>query len=203
MRFVVACLLVWTAPAIGQEYTALEAGILDEMNLARTDPAAYARFLAELLPLFDGSILRRPGEIGIQTGEGPNAVREAIEYLRTAMPLDPLERAAGLARAARDHARDQGPIGGLGHTGRDGSTMADRIARYVRWQGAISENIDYGSATARHVVISLIVDDGVASRGHRTNVFNASSRYAGVGCGPHKTYRVMCVVDYAVGVAAR
>ncbi len=81
--------------------------------------------------------------------------------------------------------------------------MADRIARYGVWLGTMSENIDYGSRTARRVVISLLVDDGVPGRGHRTNIFAPASRYAGVACGPHRTYGVMCVTDFAERPARR
>jgi uncharacterized protein YkwD len=152
------------------------------------------------LPHFDGSVLRRPGSrVGLQTNEGPDAVREAIRALRQQAPLPPLEWADGLALAARDHVRDQGPGGSTGHDGNDGSSMDSRIRRYGAWNGTAAENIDYGSATARDVLISLIVDDGVPSRGHRRNIFNPNVRVMGGACGPHARYRRMCVLDYAGG----
>jgi uncharacterized protein YkwD len=46
-------------------------------------------------------------------------------------------------------------------------------------------------------VIGLLVDDGVASRGHRQNLLNPVFKYAGVGCGRHATYKEMCVIDLA------
>jgi hypothetical protein len=44
----------------------------------------------------------------------------------------------------------------------------------------------------------LIVDDGVADRGHRSIVFSGELRYAGAACGPHPVYRTMCVIDLGV-----
>ena len=43
----------------------------------------------------------------------------------------------------------------------------------------------------------MIVDDGVPSRGHRTNVFKPEFNIVGIGSGNHKTYKTSCVLDYA------
>ncbi len=185
-------------PPIGAaQMTDLEAGVVAEMNRARTDPAGYAAHLEQLLPHFSGDVLRLPGKPALQTREGPRAVREAIAALRATAPMGELAPARGLARAARDHAEDQGPRGGLGHTGSDGSSMADRVSRHGTWDVALSENIAYGSATARDIVLDLLIDDGVPGRGHRHNVLNPQSRHAGVGCAGHSQYRLMCVIDFA------
>lgn len=192
--------LLRPSPAPAQSPSALERALLEEHNAARTDPVGYAAHLEALLPLFDGTVMRLPGSRqGLQTNEGPAAVREAIRALRQQQPLPPLAWVDGLWRAARDHALDQGPRGGSGHAGSDGSTMATRIQRYGVWSGSAAENIDYGSPSAREVLISLIVDDGVPSRGHRLIIFNADLRVMGGACGGHTRYRTMCVIDYAGG----
>ena len=49
--------------------------------------------------------------------------------------------------------------------------------------------------SAAEVVRQLIVDDDVPGRGHRKALFAAEMRYAGIACGPHRTYRVMWVAD--------
>ena len=188
--------LATSVRAIAQEIPD-ERDVFDAMNFARTRPAEFAKVLEALLPYFDDNVLRLPNEIGLMTNEGASAVREAIAFLEKQTPLPPLVPSDALQHAARDHVRDQGPGGAVGHTGSDGSSMAVRIARYGEWLGTMSENIDYGSRTGERVAISLIVDDGVPSRGHRTNIFSPSSRYAGVACGPHAEYRTMCVIDYA------
>jgi len=200
LQIVLLASIAVAAPLPSQEPTAFERALLAEHNAARTDPAGYARHLEALLPLFNGTVLRRPGSnVGLQTNEGATAVREAIRALREQAPVAALEWSDGIFRAARDHVRDQGPRGATGHNGSDGSTMDSRLRRYGAWQSTAAENIDYGSANARDVLISLIVDDGVPSRGHRRNIFNPNIRVMGGACGEHTRYRTMCVIDYAGG----
>lgn len=160
------------------------ARLLAEMNLARTQPQAYARIVAE-------------------QGGGSRAVEETVRFLERATPLPALEFSPGLARAASSHVLDQGGAGGFGHAGSDGGHSFDRIARYGQWSGAAGENIDYGSRSARATVVRLIVDDGIAGRKHRTNIFNRAFRVVGVAAGPHVRYGAMCVMDFAGGFVER
>ena len=103
----------------------------------------------------------------------------------------------GLSLAARDHVADTGPKGIIGHTGSDGSTMAQRINRYGTWRVGASENISYGLNTARDIVVQLLIDDGVAGRGHRINIMNENSRFIGIAAGSHTRYSFMCVQNFA------
>jgi uncharacterized protein YkwD len=169
-----------------------------ETNLVRTDPAGYAAHLEAMLPHFDGKMVDREGRPLLRTEEGSAAVEEAIEALRIRKPVPPLAWSKGLAGAAEDHVRDQGPIGGLEHYGTDGSDPARRAERRGRWVSGMAENIAYGENPAREVVIQLLVDDGVPDRGHRNNILNSGWGVEGVACGPHRDYRQICVMDYAV-----
>ena len=47
--------------------------------------------------------------------------------------------------------------------------------------------------------MALIVDDGVASRGHRENTFKEDFFFCGVGSAPHKEYGTSYVFDFAGG----
>jgi uncharacterized protein YkwD len=180
--------------------TKLEHEIVLEHNLARTDPAAYSKYLEERLPYYEGKLLNQPGRIALQTLEGPRAVEEAIDFLRAAEPVGTMCPSSGMSRAARDHVIDLGPDGETSHTGGDGSKPSDRVNRYGRWRVSFAENMAFGQyreSDARTVVMQLLIDDGVPNREHRTNIFNAVFTVIGVSCGPHVTYEAMCVIDYA------
>ena len=138
-----------------------------------------------------------PGEIALSTSEGVRALDECIRELLVAKPLPPLSPKKGLTLAARDHARDQAKTGATGHTGSDGSTPGTRINRYGKWDISVGENINYGNADAGKIVTSLLIDDGVPSRGHRKDLFNRTFSFVGVSVGTHPVYGRMCVMDFA------
>lgn len=174
-----------------------EAAILAELNRARTDPAGYAADLRDYRALYRGRIVDEPGRPGLMTREGRKAVDAAIRFLRRQHPLPPLTRDRALELAASDHVREQGQAGLTGHIGRDGSDVSSRAARHGGRFRAIGENIGYGPDNAVAVVREFIIDDGVADRGHRRNIFAPFFARSGVACGPHRSYGTMCVVTFA------
>lgn len=175
----------------------LEEDIAREVNLARTDPRQYASFLEEWSQYYNDKEIERAGQPTIITQEGISAVEEAIRYLRAASSLPLLKSSIGMSLAAKDHVKELGPAGKLGHRGLTGSWPTDRANRYGTWQEALGEAIYYGRDDAREVVMALIIDDGVPSRGHRHHIFDPAYRIVGVACGPHATYESMCVITFA------
>ena len=124
--------------------------VVDEINLARTQPQLYAQILAAR-----GPAERVPGD----------SVREAVSFLQNSRPLAPLSWSPGLSQAALSHALDTGSHGGRGHIGTRGETPWERIVRFGTWAGYWGENIEYGHSDPRSIVISLIVDEGVPDGG--------------------------------------
>ncbi len=177
--------------------TFLEKEVVRELNLARQNPKKYASFLEQLKPYYVGKFIKRPGEPTIMTEEGVSAVDEAIRFLKSVKPVAKLKFSEGMSKAAMDHVKDQGTKGMLGHKGSDGSQPSDRVNRYGTWRWIAGENISYGRDQARDIVIGLIIDDGIPSRGHRENIFNQSYHFVGVACGDHKTFGAMCVITFA------
>lgn len=177
--------------------TPLEQEVVRELNLARTNPKAYAGFINEWLPYYDGKLRKLPDRTAVRTKEGTRAVKDAIRFLKKTDPVEPLYPSLGMSLGARDHVADLGPVGGTGHEGRDGSRSASRVNRYGRWRGFTAEAICYGSDSARETVMRLVIDDGVRNRGHRINVFEPVFFYVGVSIGPHRVYDTMCVITFA------
>jgi uncharacterized protein YkwD len=194
------------APSIPtRDFSKIESEVLAALNAARTRPASAAGWLEQLIPRFDGTRLQRAGwPFAVQTVEGVSAVREAVSVLNRQAAVPALTLDAALVRAARDHATDQARTGSTGHTGSDGSSVTTRVARYGTWLISINENIDYQPMlSGREVIESLLIDDGVRDRGHRRNIFEATSRMVGVACGPHPRYTATCVIIQAGGMTAK
>ena len=63
-----------------------------------------------------------------------------------------------------------GPKGIVGHTGSDGSDPFTRMKRVGAFNMGGGENCSYGMQTGKDVVLQLLIDDGVESRGHRKNI---------------------------------
>jgi uncharacterized protein YkwD len=184
-----------TAPTLA--LSRIESELLLEMNRARANPPAYASVLLSWRQQFNGKDVRLSRRAILVTKEGTAAVDEAIFFLRRTRPVSTLRLSRGLTLAARDLIRDRGVRGTTGHQASDGSSPFQRMQRYGKWQQRAGENIMYGSPTARDVVRDLIIDDGVPARYHRTNMFQPQFRLAGVACGYHARYRVMCDIKYA------
>jgi uncharacterized protein YkwD len=179
--------------------TPLEQSVFEETNLVRSDPHSYAKRLEALRKDYQGRKRQLPGGVALITQEGLKAVDEAIAVLRSARPLPKLKWHACLSQSALDHVRDIGPKGLLAHQGSRGESFSSRIERYGSRYEMISENMSFGSPTGRDVVMDLLVDDGVRDRGHRRNLLDPEAALTGVACGPHATYRTVCVIEYARG----
>jgi len=159
--------------------------VCDLQNKIRQDPGWLVPYLKGYLRLW-----QRHGRQDFQ------ACEEAILFCQNHPGVHPLEWSEALHYTACDHVDDQGPTGAAGHESSDGSGPKARFKRYGDAVGP-AESISYSSKHAFHIMIGLIVDDGVRSRWHRLGVFNEKYRHVGVAVGHHSKYDVMCVIDYA------
>lgn len=179
MRLLILILAALPIPGAPPELSPTESAVVRLLNEARTAPATFAR-----------------RHISPHARES----REAAECLREMTllaPLPPLTVAAPLVQSARDHAESSAAANTTGHQGADGSNLDQRISRYADWVGGISENLYYGRDDAEEFVVQLLIDRGVAGRGHRRNILNAKMAAAGVAVRRHPRYGSICVMDFA------
>ncbi len=194
------------APTVAaQNLSPLETHLLDEVNLLRADPAAWADILNAERPSDLRRVRLNPNDpTAAATIEALSTLDEAVAAVRSihgSLPL--VELSPGLSRSAADHVRDTGVRGLLGHQGSDGSGLFQRIERYGLLSGLAAENIVYSTSPPRQLVFEQLLDFGVANRGHRWTLLNPAWRYVGIACGPHAVYRTMCVLDFAAGYRDR
>ena len=173
----------------------IEKDVVLEMNMARSNPKKYAELYIEpRIKKFNGKTYGG----NLLTFEGADVVKECVKFMNGHKSLPVLAPSKGLTRAAKDHADTQSLSGQTGHTGTDGSDPFTRMERYGSYTGSAGENISYGSKTAREIVVTLLIDDGVKSRGHRKNIMSTEFTHTGVGfAGTHKAYGCECVLDFA------
>lgn len=176
----------------------LEKEIILETNKLRANPAKYAEeYIEPLAKNYKKRMFYYPGDKPLLTKEGVSALNECVRELKKQSPLPVLHPSDGLSRAANDHVKDQSRTGKTGHAGGDRSSTRDRIERYGDWSIRIAENIAYGGDSARQIVIYLLIDDGVKSRGHRKTFLHPDYRFVGVATGSHPHYGNMSVMDFA------
>jgi uncharacterized protein YkwD len=172
--------------------------IVQQHNELRVNPQSYIPKLENSLKYYkENKIFAPPEEDPIKTTEGPEAVQEAINFLKNQKSLPKLILSEQICKACQDHIKDIGPKGMTGHEGRDGKNISERIEKYAEWDGDIAENLDFGFKKAENIMMNLLVDDGVKERYQRSNIFYPKFRYIGVGIGPHKDYGTCVCIGYS------
>lgn len=157
------------------------------INVARQFPAYYINLIDKQLESFvNEKELPINEDMIYETNEGKPVWRETRIFLQNQVALPPFELHEGLNLSAKDHALDLAEHGMFGHTGSDKSTFNERILKHCRkGQGAMAEIIGADFCledrnNAEMTILGLILDDGVADRGHRKTIFNPEYRY--IGC---------------------
>ena len=182
-----------------EDYAEKARNIYNLINRFRRNPRDLANHLERIKKYLDTStnILSEPDKIQIQMVEGEEVFNEAINYLKSLRPLDPLQWEDALAASAQEHVDDIGPKGLLLYQSSDGTEPEERITRYGKYIDSLGENIDFGPNDAIGVIVSLTLDDGEEERPHRDNLFRNDYKKIGIACGPHQTEFQMCVMDLA------
>jgi uncharacterized protein YkwD len=133
----------------------------------------------------------------LTTKEGTVAVMDCYNALKGAPKVQPLNPDEKLIQLAKYHTGKQSKTSETGHDSPGGKTIKKRFKKLVKKGYAVGENISYGEDTGREIVIQLLIDDGVASRGHRKNVMEKGFTNTGVSYGDHQRFEHMCTIDFS------
>lgn len=182
------------------DYQELKQSIFRELNKLRVNPKSYIPLIESQMTNFKDNILIRKNDTAIETHEGDAAYEEAIIFLMTQAAVNPLELDERLSLASQDLVDDIGPKGLVSHEGTKGKSLSDRIESYCEWDTACGESIEIGGKSGEEIIVSLLVDDGVADRGDRVNLFKKEFKFLGISCGDHKEYGTITVLNFSGGV---
>ncbi len=105
-----------------------------------------------------------------------NQVLALLNAERARAGCQPLSLDSRLMRAAQQHSEDMAVNNFVGHTGSNGSTLAQRANAVGYTWSALAENVAAGYATPEAVMAGWMGSDG-----HRRNILNC--RYVHVGIG--------------------
>ena len=175
-------LLVWLSFASFYSFGQPEE-VMKIMNEARTDPQAFLQ--TRLIPYLKDKNM-----------ESNSYAQSLIADLKSAGKVKPFVSSEVLTKLARGHAQDMGSHGKVGHNSSNGTTFVNRLRKKIK-TGMIAENCDYGNTDPLDIVMSLLIDDGITSLGHRKNILYPQLAYVGIAIEKHKTYGMNCVMDFA------
>lgn len=174
-----------------------EKEIIPLLQQLRTDPKSFAEHLQARLDTFDGNFYVSCGK-KIRSREGPAPVKEALEWVQSLEPLPEFDISKeALFQAAKVHCDDLCKNGIHGHKGSDGSSLAQRVERFGRWKGGVSENVALQQQTPIDVVLHWLIDDGGKTRKHRLNLMDPRYSCIGLACGVHSKYKSCAVLVFA------
>jgi len=173
--------------------------IIREINLARTQPAHYAKILMDdRRPYFKGNRLTLPDwKQYMPTAEGIKAVDETIAVLSQTPPMGAVEEWPGMTAAARAAVLDSGAKGAMKK-----QDSLNRLQDHgVEPAGArVIELLGFGVGNARELVSRLLVADGDPDRYDRRSLLDAQFRFVGVAYGQHQSqYKRMLCINLAEG----
>lgn len=180
LRFLLFFLLI---PCTGKTQSA-EPAVLSLLNQVRTRPQQFLKEQVE--PYLDKNQLTRN-----------SYAKSLVKELKATKKMQALQLSKPLTEVARIHAQDMGKKDLTSHDSSNGTPFHERVRNHSKAKGMIAENCSYGYDQALDIVMSLLIDDGIKSLGHRKNILEPNYKWVGIAIEPHQTYQINCVMDFA------
>ncbi len=158
--------------------TKAEKEVIYILNLIHFDPAFFANTVLKKYPAVSGK--------DYLTND-TYYYKSLIKTLLKLKPLPLFSPNEACYKSAQCHAYSSGKNGYAGHERQTQACKA--IENYY------GECCDYGNSDPLEIVLSLLIDEGVPSLGHRALLLNSYNKI-GVSIQPHKLYGFTAVVDF-------
>ncbi|MEO6404226.1 MAG: CAP domain-containing protein [Ferruginibacter sp.] len=166
--------------ASGTDYLAEEEkNLIHILNLARTNPSLFANTVII-------KYINTPDKLYLQNNSN---LKSLLAMMKTMKPIGILKPDEKCFTSAQCHAKSSGTIGYVGHDRKNNSCKQNSYF--------FGECCDYGHDKALGIVITLLIDENVASLGHRKIFLDPAYKSLGVSIQPHKTFRFNAVMDFA------
>ena len=177
----------WTPELINRANTITEADYLNDEEKKVIFYCNLARINGELF-----SITFLQHYIDYYSFEITDNIQSLFSDLKATSDLPVLIPQFDLYEIAKGHAVKSGKTGHIGHEG-----FYERFEKvYGSKYYTVAENCDYGNDDALSIVMSLLIDEGIPSLGHRKNILHEEMNSIGVSLQPHSEYRHNCVMDF-------
>ena len=171
--------------------TANAKGIIEEVNILRSDPKKYSDKLERYKTYFTDDIIQIPEiDVQVSTQEGVVPYTETIEYLKKQEPVEQLTASRALCEIAQeilDKVVDS-------ETGEIEESLVEKIIdSHGNFSGKFTRAMDFGGFTSEQIVINFIVCDGDPERTQRDPLLGKGLTKVGVAFGKHNIYSTACV----------
>ena len=171
--------------------TANAKGIIEEVNILRSDPKKYSDKLERYKTYFTDDIIQIPEiDVQVSTQEGVVPYTETIEYLKNQEPVEQLTASRALCEIAQeilDKVVDS-------ETGEIEESLVEKIIdSHGNFSGKFTRAMDFGGFTSEQIVINFIVCDGDPERTQRDPLLGKGLTKVGVAFGKHNIYSTVCV----------
>ena len=147
------------------------------LNLARINPVLFANTVVQQYPDKDGRFVNRKSYY----------YTSLLATMRKLKPMKLLYPDSLCYSSALCHAITTGKGGTVTH-----NRTTDECRKKQYFSG---ECCQYGYKTALDVLLSLLIDEGIPSLGHRSICLDSYERL-GVSIQPHSSYRYTAVLDF-------
>ena len=183
----------------------IEPSVLSWTNAFRSDPSKVSATLLRLAlkeKKKKGTLSLTVGGWNLIQAEGLVPLKDLVGDIKSGKIVrgKPFARDVRLDNSAQIHLKRLLKNDKLGHDRPGSSMQKDYQSVGLNFGGncwAMGENLASGFSDAASIVCGLVIDDEVASRGHRYNIFSQNFNAIGIAFGKGSpTYNYVCVMNF-------